>query len=89
MSPCRKSWPYFNHYIALGSILGASFSLVAFFQFDREAQVSVILVTAGAYVFWGIIHHHLVHYLTREIIFEYILVAALGSLVLLSLMSNY
>lgn len=85
MSKPRKSWPYFNHYLALASILGAGFSLIAYFRFDKEAQVSVILVTTFAYVFWGIIHHKLVHYLTREIIFEYVLVAALGSLVLLSL----
>lgn len=85
MKKKRKNWPYFNHYVALASILGAGFSLIAFFSFDREAQASIILVTGLAYVLWGMIHHYLVHYLTREIIFEYLLVAALGSLVILGL----
>jgi hypothetical protein len=85
----RKSWPYFSHYISLASILGIGFSLLAFFNFNKEAQAYVIVITSVAYAFWGVIHHKLVHYLTGEIVAEYILVAALGSLVLLSLVGTY
>lgn len=42
-------------------------------------------MTALAYILWGVIHHKLVHYLTIGVILEYVLVAALGSLVILSL----
>lgn len=66
-------------------MLGAGFSLSLYFRYSREAQVYVIVITALAYILWGIIHHKLIHYLTIEIILEYILVAAIGSLVVLSL----
>lgn len=85
MNKFRKQWPAFNHYAALASILGAGFSLFLYNRYNKEAQASVILVTALGYIIWGIVHHKLIHYLTREIILEYVLVAALGSLVLLSL----
>jgi hypothetical protein len=85
MKKKRKSWPAFNHYAALASILGAGFSTFAYYRFNRDAQAIAILATAILYVAWGIIHHKLIHYLTQEIIFEYILVAAIGSLVLLSM----
>ena len=89
MKKKRRTWTYFNHYAALASMLGAGFSLLAFYRFNKEAQSYIILFTAGAYSLWGMLHHKLVHYLTREIIFEYVLVAAIGSLVLLSLIGYY
>lgn len=86
MKATKKKPAEFNHNITLISILGTGFSLFALYRFNRHAQRAIILITALSYILWGIIHHKLSHYLTREIIFEYILVAAIGSLVLLSLL---
>ncbi len=85
MIPDRKQRPLFSHYVALASILGAGFSLFLYYRYNQVAQAYVIFLTAVAYAIWGIIHHKLAHYLTLEIIFEYILVAAIGSLCLISL----
>lgn len=85
MKKKRKQWTTYNHYVALASILGAGFSTFIYYRFSKESQAIVVLLTALLYIFWGVIHHKLIHYLTREIIFEYILVAVIGSLVLLSL----
>lgn len=81
----QRKEPRFSHSITLASILGSGFSLFLYFQYNKEAQAFVILITAIAYVLWGILHHKLTHYLTYEIVFEYILVAMMGSLVVLSL----
>ncbi|MCH7951805.1 hypothetical protein IH980_03655 [Patescibacteria group bacterium] len=81
----KRKLPEFNHYVALVSIIGAGLSLFLYYRYNKEVQAYVIFTTAIAYVLWGILHHKLVHYLTIEIIFEYVLVAAIGSLVVLSL----
>jgi len=85
MIPDSKHLPHFSHYVALVSIIGAGFSLFLYYRFNQIAQAYVIFLTAVAYSIWGIIHHKLAHYLTIEIIFEYLLVAAIGSLVIISL----
>jgi hypothetical protein len=81
----KRKRPEFDHYIALASIMGASLSLFLYYRYSRETQAYVIFSTAIAYALWGIVHHKLIHYLTIEIIFEYVLVAAIGSMVVLSL----
>jgi hypothetical protein len=81
----KRKRPEFNHYLALASILGASFTLFLYYKYSKETQAYLIFNTSMAYILWGVLHHKLIHYLTIEIIFEYILVAALGSFVVLSL----
>lgn len=85
MKSQRKTWTEFNHHIAFISFLGAAFSLILVFRYNQQAQSFVVILAATTYTLWGILHHKLSHYLTREIIFEYILVSAIGALVLLSL----
>lgn len=82
----KKRRPYFNHFVALASFMGAGLSLYLYYKFNKEVQTYVLFTTTLAYVLWGILHHKLAHYLTMGIIFEYILVAALGSLVVFSLL---
>lgn len=85
----KRKQPEFDHYVALASILGAGLSLFLYFRYSQEAQAYVIFLTSVAYIIWGVVHHKIVHLLTIEIIFEYVLVAAIGSLVVLSLMGWY
>lgn len=66
-------------------MLGAGFSLFLYYKYSKVDQAYVVFLTAIAYIIWGITHHKLIHFLTIEIIFEYVLVAAIGSLVVLSL----
>ena len=73
--------------MALASILGAGLSLFLYYRYNTIAQIHVTLATALTYILWGILHHKLAHYLTLEIVFEYVLVAALGALAVVSMIA--
>jgi hypothetical protein len=75
----------FNHYLVLFVIITTGFCFFKLYSFNRNAQALVILMTAVFYVIWGIVHHKLMHFLTRAIVIEYTLIALIGSLVMLSL----
>lgn len=75
-------------YLALFSILAVGFGLFLFFGYNRGAQKLVVLATAGGYVIWGIIHHAIHKDLHLSVIVEYILVAFLTSLIILSLLAR-
>ncbi|HUV71554.1 MAG TPA: hypothetical protein VMW25_00960 [Clostridia bacterium] len=78
----------FSHYLVLLFILGSG--LVAFFYFQRfpQAQIVSAFLTASFYVFWGIVHHYLEGDLHLRIILEYLGVALLGFLILLTLVNR-
>lgn len=75
-------------YLALFSILALGFGLFLFFGYNRAAQKLVVLATAGGYVVWGIVHHALQKDLHLSVMVEYILVAFLTSVVILSLLGR-
>ncbi len=74
-----------THYLALLGIFLVGFLAFWIFSWDRFFQIGVSIAVAVSYVVWGIIHHYFQKDLCFEIIVEYISIAALGVVVLLSL----
>jgi hypothetical protein len=75
-----------QHYIPLISIFLAGIVGFAAFSFDRVFQATLTLALATAYVFWGIVHHSIHKDLHLSVILEYIVVAALGVVIVFSLL---
>jgi len=69
------------HYISLfARVLG--FYL---FSYDKSFQIGVAIALAGSYVSWGIIHHVIHKDIYLSVILEYVAVAILGLVMILSL----
>lgn len=75
-------------YLALFSILAIGFGLFLFFGYNRYAQKLMVIATAFSYVIWGVIHHAIQRDLYLSVIIEYLLVAFLTSLIILSLLAR-
>ena len=75
-------------YLVLFSLLAIGFGLFFFFDYHRPAQQLVVILTAMAYVIWGIAHHAFQKDLHPRVIIEYLLVAFLVSVVTLFLLSR-
>lgn len=75
-----------SHYIALYGIL--SFSILGFllFSWDKNFQESLIIATALSYASWGTVHHWLHNDMYFEVVVEYIVIAALGCILALTLL---
>lgn len=76
---------HFPHYVSLISILVAGLVGFYVFSFDRSFQVSVVLAMSLAYVSWGVIHHTIHRDICLAIFLEYLAVAILGTIMVLSL----
>lgn len=74
----------FSHYLSLIAIFLAGFFAFVTFRFDRPFQLGVILATAIGYVVWGIIHHLIHKDLYLSVVIEYIVIALLGIVLVLS-----
>lgn len=77
-----------NHYLVLLFIL--VFGALAFFYFQRMPQVQIlsVFITAVFYVVWGVAHHYLEGDLHFRVIIEYVAIALLGFLILLTLIKR-
>lgn len=73
------------HYLALFGVLLLGALAFSLFSYDRSFQVGVIIATALAYVAWGTVHHHIHRDLHLAVFIEYLLVAALGLVIIFSL----
>lgn len=73
------------HYISLIGILIVGLLGFYFFAYDRFFQIGIATALAFAYVSWGIIHHTIHKDICLAIILEYITVAILGFVMVLSL----
>ena len=74
------------HYLVLVVILNFGIGMFWFWRFTPVYQVVVVVATSGAYVAWGILHHWLEDDLHLKVFFEYLLIATLIDLILLSLL---
>lgn len=77
---------YLKHYLALTAILSVGLGLFWIFNYNRTVQIWITLSLGGVYVIWGIIHHALSGKLHWRIIWEYIVVAILVSLIVIFLL---
>lgn len=73
------------HYISLIGIFLAGFIGFYFFSYDSFFQIGIVAAVSSAYVSWGIIHHTIHKDISVPVVIEYITVAVLGSVAVLSL----
>jgi hypothetical protein len=74
-----------QHYVPLFGILLATISGFIMFTYDKTFQMVVVVSSAIAYVIWGVVHHHIHKDLHLPVVIEYILIAALGIVIVFSL----
>lgn len=77
---------HLTHYIVLFGIFGTAIFGFILFSWDRAFQVSIIIATAASYISWGIVHHFVHRDLYPEVVVEYTAIAALGSILALTLL---
>lgn len=80
----RKFAHHLPHYLSLFAVLGAGFLGFALFGWDKAFQASIAVAMATAYVVWGIVHHAYHEDLYPQVLVEYLVVAALGLVLVLS-----
>ena len=73
------------HYFSLITIFVAGLIGFYIYSYDQSFQISVVIAMSLAYVSWGIIHHTVHRDLCLAIVLEYVAVAILGTVLILSL----
>lgn len=76
---------HFVHYLSLIGILIAGVLGFYLFSYDRLFQIGIASALAAAYVSWGVIHHTIHKDICLSIVLEYVAVAILGVVMVLSL----
>lgn len=77
---------HLSHYLSLLVILNIGVGAFFYFRFNPTYQAAVVVLTSISYVFWGIIHHFICEDLHIKVVLEYLLLALLANLVVLSLL---
>jgi len=73
------------HYLSLVVVLLAGVFAFWFLSYDKTFQVAVLFSMAIAYVTWGVIHHLVHKDFYPSVLLEYVSVAVLGLVIILSL----
>ena len=73
------------HYAALLGILTIGALGFIIFSYDKFFQIGVLVAVAAGYVVWGVVHHAIHRDLHFSVFVEYLVVAILGLVVVLSL----
>lgn len=76
---------HFTHYVSLIGILIAGILGFYFYSYDRSFQIAVTVALATSYVSWGLIHHAIHKDICPSIVLEYVTVAVLGAVMVISL----
>jgi len=76
---------HLSHYVSLLVILNIGVGAFFFFRFNPTYQAVIVVLTSVSYVLWGVVHHLLCEDLHLKVILEYILLALLANLLVLSL----
>lgn len=82
----KSFFKHLSHYLPLVGIIAVGVIGIIAFSYDKFFQAAIGVSVACAYVVWGVIHHHLHKDLHLSVIIEYIIIAALGVLVLFSVL---
>lgn len=75
-----------NYYLVLLVILNFGALMFYLLRFNPVYQMWVMVLTSLAYVLWGMIHHFLEEDLHLKVILEYVLIAMLVNLVVMTLL---
>lgn len=76
----------FPHYVVLVGLLAATIIGFVVFSYDRAFQIALTIALAVSYVSWGIVHHWFHEDLYLEVVIEYVVIAVLGSILIISLL---
>lgn len=76
---------HLSHSLLLIGILLAGFAGLILFSYNKEMQMIIAIITAGAYVVWGVIHHTHNRDFHWEVLLEYLAVALLGYVIIFTL----
>ena len=80
-----KNHKHIQHYIPLISLLFAGLFGIILFSYDSAFQTAIVVATSASYIAWGVVHHFIHKDLHLSVFVEYLLVAVLGVVVILSL----
>lgn len=73
-----------KHYLPLLGLLFAGALGFYLFSYDKPFQMVLSVAVSTGYVIWGIIHHRIHKDLYPEVVFEYIVTAILGLVLIFS-----
>ena len=75
-----------QHYLPLlGILIIGAFGFINF-SYDKMFQLAIAVSVACAYFAWGIIHHYIHRDLYISVLVEYLVIAALGVVIVFSLL---
>lgn len=75
---------HIKSYTILSLILALSLWGLVWFSYDKSLQIIITLALCFSYVIWGIIHHFIEGKLYPKVIFDYVAMAFLVLVILLS-----
>ena len=75
-----------NYYLILLVILNFGALMFYLLRFNPFYQMWAIFLTSLAYISWGLIHHFIEEDLHPKVILEYVLIATLVNLVVITLL---
>lgn len=73
------------HFLSLFAIIGVSLWGLLMFNYDKNMQTAIVFALGVSFVTWGVVHHYIHDDLHPKIVLEYIATAALGTVVLLTI----
>jgi len=73
------------HYFVLFGLLLAGILAFVLFSYDQAFQMIVAIAVAISYVIWGLVHHSIHKDLYFSVVLEYLAIAALGLVMVFSL----
>jgi len=74
------------HFLVLIAILGAGVLTFIVVRPNTTIQLLVGVITAVAYVLWGLIHHTIQKDLHQKIVVEYLLIGAIAIVLLVTML---
>ena len=74
------------HYASLIGVLLAGAAGFVIFPYDKAFQMAIAFGLAGAYLTWGIVHHVIHRDFDASVFAEYLAIAALGLIIVFSLL---
>lgn len=83
----KKRAAHIPYYLPLFALFFVTIVGFAAFPHNRQFQSNIVISVSVAYVVWGFLYHFLHRDLSLTIIFEYIIVAAIGLASALSILN--
>ena len=73
---------HFWYYLSLIVVLGIGFYLLFATNANKQLQILIAFLIALFYVLWGMLHHYFQHDTTIKVMIEYVLIGAIGFLLI-------